>query len=115
MARRLLTEKQKTALEKARLQALIAEAIVDAYGESEQRMGFYTMLDDHLDVPFATTILGVTVTVERVDVIGDDQIVAICRRGRSRQAVPILELPLPTPRPAGAEWIDAYRLWSQPR
>ena len=115
MARRLLTEKNKTPLEKARLKALIAEATVDAYGESEQRTGFYTTLDDHLNVPFATTILGVTVIVERVDMIEDDQIVAICRRGRSRQAVPILELPLPTPRPAGAEWIDAYRLWSRPR
>lgn len=27
------------------------------------------------------------------------------------QAIPILDLPLPVPRPDGAEWIDAYRHW----
>ena len=32
--------------------ALIAEATVDAYNESEQRMGFYTMIEEHLDMPF---------------------------------------------------------------
>jgi hypothetical protein len=93
------------------LSALIDEATVDAYNESEQRVGFYTLLDERLEIPFNTDILGVTVTVERVDMTDDEQIVAICRRGRVRQAIPILELPLPNPRPAGAEWIEAYRSW----
>ena len=75
-------------------------------------MGFYTLLDERLDTPFDTEILGVTVTVERVDMTRDEQIVALCRRGRSRQAIPILDLPLPSPRPAGAEWIEAYRSWA---
>jgi len=26
-------------------------------------------------------------------------------------AIPILDLPLPTPAPAGVEWIVAYRHW----
>ena len=78
-------------------------------------MGFFTMIEEHLCTPFEATVLGVSVVVERVDLADDDQIVAICRRGRSKQAVPILELPLPTPRPAGTEWIDAYRFWSRPR
>jgi hypothetical protein len=25
--------------------------------------------------------------------------------------IPILDLPLPTPPPGGAEWIEAYRHW----
>jgi len=29
----------------------------------------------------------------------------------SEQAVPILALPLPSPPPAGAEWIEACRRW----
>jgi hypothetical protein len=41
--------------------------------------------------------------------------VAICRRGRNRQALPILELPLPTHPPPGAEWIETYRRWAQGR
>jgi hypothetical protein len=96
---------------KARLKALIEGAIVDAYNESEQRTGFYTLLDEHLDMPFDTQILGATATVERIDITDDEQIVAICRRGRARQAIPILDLPLPNPRPVGAEWIEAYRHW----
>ncbi len=97
---------------KARLKALIEEAILDAYNESEQRTGFYTLLDEHLNTPFDTRILGATATVERIDMTDDDQIVAICRRGRSHQAIPILDLPLPDPRPGGAEWIEAYRHWA---
>ena len=97
---------------KSRLRALIEEAIVDAYNESEQRTAFYTMLDQHLDVPFDTKLLGATAVVERIDMTNDDQIVAICRRGRSRQAIPILDLPLPSPPPACAEWVEAYRRWA---
>ena len=95
------------------LDRLIEEAIVDAYGESEQRVAFYTMLEENLRVPFRTEILGVPITVERLDMTDDDQIVAICRRGRARQTVPILDLPLPKPLPEGAEWFAAYRRWAR--
>lgn len=97
----------------AKLDQMIEEAIVDANGESEQMTGFYTMLDDNLAVPFQTVMLDVEVTVERVDVTDDDQIVAVCARGKSRQRVPILDLPLPDPPPDGAEWIDAFRRWAR--
>jgi hypothetical protein len=97
------------------LDQMIEEAIVDAYGESEQTGGFYTMLDDNLTVPFETKILGIKVTVDRIDMTDDDQIVAVCARGKSRQRVPILKLPIPNPPPKGAEWIDAYRRWARGR
>ena len=97
----------------ARLDRMIAEAVVDAYGESEQMVGFYTMLEDNLVVPFDTEILGVQVTVERIDMTEYEQIVAVCTRGKLRQRVPLLDLPLPDPPPAGAEWIDAYRRWAR--
>jgi hypothetical protein len=71
---------------------LIAEATVDAYGDDEQRVGFLTMLEERLDMPFEVQILGSPAEVERIDEI-DYQIVAICRSGRHRQAIPILELP----------------------
>lgn len=112
MARRTVLKRERWPPPKAKLTALIEEAIVDAYNESEQRVGFYTLLDERLETPFDTEILGVTVTVERIDMTDDEQIVAICRRGRTRQSIPILELPLPDPRPAGAEWIEAYRSWA---
>ncbi len=90
---------------------MVEEATVDAYGESEQVTGWLTMIEDNLAVPFETTVLGLPVTVERVDLDRGDQIVAICRCGRDRQLIPIVDLPLPTPPPDGAEWIEAYRLW----
>jgi hypothetical protein len=100
-------------LSTARLEAMIEEATVDAYGESEQRAGFYTMMEDGLALPFETQVLGVEVTVERIDLTSADEIVAICTRGRSHQAIPILELPLPLLLPVGAEWIEAYRRWAR--
>jgi hypothetical protein len=37
----------------------------------------------------------------------------MCARGKHRQAIPILDLPLPDPPPDGAEWIAAYRRWAR--
>ena len=98
-------------LSKARLDELVEEAIVDCYNESEQVTGLYTMIEDNLAFRFATTVLGVAVTVERVQLTPRDEIVAVCRRAGIRQTVPLLDLPLPSPRPAGSEWIAAYRHW----
>jgi hypothetical protein len=97
---------------KKHLERLVEEAIVDAYGDSEQRMGFLTMLEENVALPFETEVLGVPVTVERIDLTTTDEIVAICRRGSHRQAISILELPLPTSPLPGAEWIEAYRYWA---
>jgi hypothetical protein len=102
-------------LSNARLDQMIEDAIVDAYGKSEQVTGFYTMLDDNLAVPFQADMLGVEVTVERVDMTNDEQIVAVCVCGKSRQRVPILDLPLPDPPPEGSEWVDAFRRWARGR
>jgi hypothetical protein len=96
---------------KAHLDALIAEAIVEAYNESEQTVGFYTMMEQSLALPFATEILGIKVAVAQIDWNDENAIVAVCRRGGKRQRIPILDLPLPLPTPRGAGWIAAYRYW----
>jgi len=95
----------------ARLDELIDEATVDCYNESEQLCGLFTMLEENLVLPFTTSVLGNEVVVERVDLTEAEEIVAVCRRGRIRQRIPILDLPLPSLPPAGTEWIDAYRQW----
>jgi len=97
---------------KSRLEQLVEEATVDAYGDSEQRTAFLTVLEECLDLPFETLVLGMPVTVERIDLTSADEIVTVCRRGKARQVIPILDLPLPFPPPAGAEWIEAYRRWA---
>ena len=72
-------------------------------------VGFHTMLDEYLDMPFSTEVLGVECGVNQVDVTDDNHIVAICKRNRFSQRIPILDLPLPNPPPQGAGWIDAHR------
>ncbi len=90
---------------------MAGEATVDAYGEDEQAMGFHAMIVDNLKVPFEASVLGVDVTVEDIDLADDNSILAICARGGIRQAIRVVDLPLPTPPPEGAEWIEAYRHW----
>ena len=60
-------------LSKPRLDELVDDALTDANGESEQVTGFYTMLENDLHLPFETQILGVTATVESIDITEDDQ------------------------------------------
>lgn len=95
----------------ARLDELIEEALTDAYGQSAQMTGFYTMLENDLRLPFETQILGVVASVECIDTTEDDQLVAVCRKGKTKQRISLSELPMPSPPPKGAEWIVAYRYW----
>jgi hypothetical protein len=98
-------------LSRARLDALVEEATVDCYNEDEQLTGLFTMIKNNLAVPFTTQVLGVEVTVRRVDLVRSE-IVAVCPHGRTRQLIGILDLPLPDPPPEGVEWIEAYRHWA---
>ena len=66
---------------------MIEEATVDAYNEHEQITGLFTMLDEHLAVPFDTELLGITVTVKD-DLTVEHEIVAICRRDESQAGGP---------------------------
>lgn len=102
---------RRTGLPEAELAAMIEAATVDCYNESEETTGWLTMIQDNLTVPFETRVLGVQVRVQRVTLDAAGQIVAVCARGRDRQVLPILDLPLPSPRPEGAEWIQAYCQW----
>ena len=96
------TEARLTLLDRQRrkareeVQALRDKLTVDAYGDSEQRSGFRCMLEEKLGLPFEARVLGVAVIVEGVDLTPAEEIVAICRRGRERQAIPILDRPLPS-------------------
>ncbi|WP_037600833.1 hypothetical protein [Streptacidiphilus rugosus] len=95
----------------AQLDGLVEEATVDAYGEEEEETGLFTVVQEHLAVPFTTMVLGVEVNVVNVDLTASG-IVAICARGKQRQTIGLLDMPLPTPPPEGAEWIEAYRRWA---
>ena len=101
-----------TRLSKAELDAMVDEAVIDCNDEEEQLIGFATLVEDNLKVPFQTTVLGVTVTVTGITHTSHG-LVADCARGGHRQAIHVLDLPLPEPPPVGAEWIAAYRHWAR--
>lgn len=96
---------------RAQLNALVEEATVDCFNDSEQATGLYTMIEDNLELPFQTQVLGVAVTVERIDLNVVEDIVAVCKRGDQKQRISLLDIPLPSPPPPGVEWIEAYRQW----
>lgn len=91
---------------------MIEEATVDAYGEAEQASGWCAMIEEKLELPFDVEMLGVRVTVTGVEQREDNSLVALCVRGKQRQAIGLLDLPLPSPLPPGAEWIIAFRCWA---
>src|SRR5260370_35917064 len=84
---------------KAKLEKVIEQAVVDAYTEEEQAVGFLTMKEDHLALPFSTNVLGVDVVVEKVDMTRDGQIVAVCRRDKTGQKTGDLPLSVRKPTP----------------
>ncbi|ANH92370.1 hypothetical protein ACIGZH_05205 [Streptomyces sp. NPDC058319] len=94
------------------LDVLIEEAIVDTYDEVEAISAFLSVIDEHLAVPFTTTVLGVDVNVVKIGLTNDSRLVAHCVRNGLQQAIGLAELPLPQPPPEGTHWIDAYRRWS---
>ena len=95
----------------AQLDELIEEATVDCYDEEEQASGFFAVIDDNLALPFTTRILGVDASVAAVEMDDDGRIKAVCERSGEQQRIDLIDLPLPSPPPSGAEWIAAYRRW----
>lgn len=94
------------------LDELIEEATVDCHDEEECLTGFFSVLEDELELPFRTAVLGVEVEVTGIDLSGDGRvIVATCVRDQWQQRMPLLDLPLPS-NLTGAEWVEAYRRWS---
>ena len=95
----------------AQLDELIEEAIVDCYDEEEQASGFFAAIEDNLALPFTTRILGVDASAAAVEMDNDGRIKVVCERTGEQQRIDLLDLPLPSPPPSGAEWIAAYRRW----
>jgi hypothetical protein len=94
-----------------KLDKMIKEATVDCYDEMEQASGFFTVIEDHLAVPFATEVLGVEVSVVGIEMDDNGNLKAVCERNGKRQLIGLIDLELPKSPPLGAEWIAAYRHW----
>jgi hypothetical protein len=103
-------------MDEKRLQALIAKATVDCYGEYEEFWSLLTQLDDELRCPFAATALGDKVQVLGVDNDASSErrgvVVTVEKDGRS-YAFPLSEIEPVKQTGHNAEWVAAYKLWSQ--
>jgi hypothetical protein len=53
----------KAGYDRKYLEALIEEATVDCYDEYEQATGLLAMIEDELDLPFTTRVLGMEVSI----------------------------------------------------
>ena len=53
----LMSTRRPPQLSKDDLKHMVEEATVDAYGDSEQVCGFYTMLENDLQLPFNTVLV----------------------------------------------------------
>jgi hypothetical protein len=64
-----MTKKQssKGRYDREYLELLIEEATADCYDEYEQAVGLFTIIEDELDLPFATRVLGTDVTVVAIE------------------------------------------------
>lgn len=93
------------------LDAMISDATVDCYGDSECVTGFLTALEQHLDVPFSASVLGVETTVTDIELSDDDRVVAVCQRDQNQQRISLLDLQVPMS--DEFEWIEAYRRWAR--
>lgn len=65
----------------------------------------------HVELPFRTEVLGVQVDVIELESDAVDRVTAVCVRGENRLRIPLQDLLLPSPPPAGAEWIAAWCRW----
>jgi hypothetical protein len=100
--------------QKVRWEAMIDEATVDCYNESEAFAGMLATLEDRLAFPFQAKVLG-----ETVEVIGLDEeqsserrgvVARVCRGGR-QHAVALADLEAVEKDTETAEWLAAYRYW----
>ena len=72
------------------------------------------MLEDRLACPFTALVVGEEVDVRGFDWAGaPHEIVALGRRKGHTYRVSVTALQWTDRRPAGAEWLDAYRAWLQ--
>jgi hypothetical protein len=99
-------------MDRSELEALVSEALVDAYGPDEELIAWSSVLEDALAVPFTTKVLGLTVTVTGLELPDHVGVRAVCVAAGHRQRIALTDLPLPEPPPVGAEWVAAYRWWS---
>jgi hypothetical protein len=98
-----------------RIDELIEQIVVDAYGDDEQLWSFCQAFEDDARFPFRGLVVGVAVDVFAVDFDGDERrgLIAKCRRSDGRHTVSLIDVTPVGPVPLETrQLLDAYRRWS---
>lgn len=101
-------------MDQARLEALLAEAVVDCYDEEEEFCGVLATLDEQLAFPLQARALGDDVTVVGLNDSRSDLrrgIVARVQKAGREYNVALSELEFINPDATSAEWLEVYRYW----
>ncbi|MGO9019669.1 MAG: hypothetical protein ACLQVJ_15105 [Syntrophobacteraceae bacterium] len=95
-----------------RVDALIEEILVDAYGEDEQLWAFLQAFEDNVTLPADAFAIGEPVTVTGFGYDGNERrgLTALCHKGTKSYEVALSELVFPNGS-EGAEYVAAYRAW----
>lgn len=97
-----------------RLNELINEATVDCYGEEEEFWGMLAALEDELEFPLKTTLIGEWVELIGLDTNGSSSrrgIVARVHHKGKEYSVSLADLQMGDANSHSAEWLAAYRHW----
>ncbi len=95
-----------------RLDELIEEATVDAYDDGEQHSGLITMIEENLDCPFKTKVIG-----EEIEVTDTEWpefglgLKFTCQYKGNTYSIDATSLEWVEPLPEGFEWVEAYFEW----
>jgi hypothetical protein len=73
---------------------LLAEILVDAYGEDEQLYSFEVAFEESARLPFPARVVGTPVDVVKIEYEGDERrgLTAICRRDGETHRVSVADL-----------------------
>jgi hypothetical protein len=89
------------------LDGVVADIVVDAYGDDEQDTAFLTVFEEECELPTTATLLGTPVTVTGLDLAARG-LVAICEGPQGAGEVSFADLAFPPD--TLAAWIHAaYR------
>lgn len=92
------------------IEELIEEATVDCYDEEECLVGFFTMIEDELQLPFKAKVFEEEIEVISVKHIRNS-IKVICQKNDSKQSVDITDIACDWNKIEGGKWVIAYKSW----
>jgi hypothetical protein len=98
--------------DRARIRALIDQAIADGVDESDEHAGLLSMIREEVVCPFVARVDGEDVECIRFDWRPRGYgLNAVCKGNGKIFVVDLSKLEWSEPRPKGYEWIEAYFAW----